>query len=966
MRKIFTLILLQAAAFSLFAQKQNSGSIKGRLADTASKQVLSEATISVIDIKDSSTVAYTVSDTKAAFEIQGLERGDFRLIISFQGYEPIKKEFTLSAEKPSADFGTFYMKRASTLLAEVIVERPPVMIKKDTVEFNAGSFKTKPNATAEDLLKKLPGVQVEKDGTVKAQGEQIQKVYVDGKEFFGTDPKLATKNITADMVESVQVYDDMSDQARFTKIDDGSRQKTINIKLKKDKKKGYFGRATVGAGSDGRYENSLSFNRFNGNSQLSFLAGLNNTNKQGFSFSDVISMMGGFGSRNTTGGGGGGGMQVIGGNRGGGGLSIPGVGTGSNGITRSWNAGVNYRNSFGTKVEMSGSYFYSNTSTETRQNNFRQSFFQNDSLTFTNQDKFSKNDNENHRFNLRVEYKIDSMNSILYTPSFTIQNSESFSNDTSSTVAESPAQKYLALSSKNRNQNERDGLSLNNNLLYRRRLNKIGRTFTLGINNSINNSDGLGFVQSPITFFRPDGSIFRFTDLNQQTTQDTKSNNNTISSSYTEPIGKNKIVELNYAYANNQSTSDRKAYDFNQGSGKYDQLNKPLTNYFENSFISNRLGANFRLQQTKYNFQLGGAAQFATQENFSNRNVNGKDTVVTTRQTFTNFFPTANFTYNYSRTKTLRINYRGRTNTPTVSQLQDVPDVSDPLYIRTGNALLKQEFSHNFNMGYNTFNFVSFRFFSANINFSTTGNKIVNSIDTAGKGVQLIKPVNLDGAYTFSAFVTNGIPIRNKKLKGANIANINLTTILNKNRDISLLNKLKNITDNLLLTQTAAFNYNYKEKLDMGVSASITYNNVKYSISSTPDATYFSQTYSVDFTYTFKKGIVAATDFDYFINSGRAEGYNQNIPMWNASLAKQLFKKKNGELKFSVFDILKQNQSISRSIGDNYIADTRTQVIQRYFLLSFMININKGGMQQNQMRMPGMFRRSTNNLRVVN
>jgi hypothetical protein len=228
---LLTTVLLFIVALAAEAQKPVNGTIRGKLIDSVGKQSLAEATVSVLDKKDSSAISFTVANNKGAFEIKDLEEGEYRLLITFQGFKNISKLFNITKEKYVVDFDNIYMERASTMLQEVIVEAAPITIKKDTVEFNANAFKTKPNASAEDLLKKLPGVQVEKDGTIKAQGEQVQKVYVDGKEFFGNDPKLATKNLTADMVESVQVFDDMSDQAKFTKIDDGSRSKTINIKL---------------------------------------------------------------------------------------------------------------------------------------------------------------------------------------------------------------------------------------------------------------------------------------------------------------------------------------------------------------------------------------------------------------------------------------------------------------------------------------------------------------------------------------------------------------------------------------------------------------------------------------------------------------------------------------------------------------------------------------------------------------
>ena len=271
MRKVYFLLslLLLGICPGLMAQTKISGSIKGKLADSVKKESMAKATVTVMNPKDSSVVTYTMANEKGEFEIKDLEAGLYKLMVSFQGFDTWSRNFMISKDFPTVNLNTIYMDRKGTTLQEVVVEGPPILIKKDTVEFKADAFKVKPNANAEDILKKLPGVQVDKDGNVTAQGENVQKVYVDGKEFFGTDPKLATKNITADMIESIQVFDDMSDQAKFTKMDDGSRAKTINIKLKKDKNKGIFGRALAAGGDQGRYEGNLSLNKFNGNQRLS-------------------------------------------------------------------------------------------------------------------------------------------------------------------------------------------------------------------------------------------------------------------------------------------------------------------------------------------------------------------------------------------------------------------------------------------------------------------------------------------------------------------------------------------------------------------------------------------------------------------------------------------------------------------------------------------------------------------------
>ncbi len=382
MKKTLLLFLLVLFFSSLLRAQKADGNIKGKLVDTSAKQALSDATVSLLNAKDSSLVTFTLTNKQGVFEIKGLETGSYNLLITLQGYQSIKKLISVTANNNQIDLGEVPVHKEYKTLSEVVVNtEPPVVIKEDTVQFNTSAFKTKPNATVEDLLKKLPGVEVDKDGNVTSQGEQIQKVYVDGKEFFGTDPKLATKNLTADMVESVQVFDDMSDQAKFTHIDDGSKQKAINLKIKKDRNKGIFGRALAGYGDQGRYEGNLSLNKFNASERVSVLANVNNINKQGFSFSDIISSMGGFGGfgggggggRGGKGGGGGGGFGGGGGGFGGGGGGNI-ISTGPTGISKTISSGLNYTNEW-NKLRFTGSYFYSNSDNKQQQNTFRQTFY---------------------------------------------------------------------------------------------------------------------------------------------------------------------------------------------------------------------------------------------------------------------------------------------------------------------------------------------------------------------------------------------------------------------------------------------------------------------------------------------------------------------------------------------------------------------------------------------------------------
>lgn len=964
--KLLTLVIFTLLTFHVALAQNKAGSIKGKVFDAANRQPLPSATITVVTKDDSTAAGYAVADKTGVFEIKNLPVGSYIVGITFTGYGQVIKDINITAARPVINLDTIKLKTDTTMLASVVVMQPPIIINKDTVEFMARSFKTKPNATVEDLLKKLPGVEVDKDGNITAQGEAITKIYVNGKEFFTNDPKLASKNLTAELVESIQVFDDMSDQAKFTHIDDGSRTRTINIKLRKDRSKGIFGRTNIGAGSSDRYEGSTSFNKFNDIAQLSILGGANNVNHLGFTSNDLISSIGGMTS--ITGGGGGGGLRNRngggGGGRGGGGRAPARPASASttstnnssapNGNTESWNGGFNFRDQIGTKLQIAGNYFISHTTTINRGNSYQQNKFPNDSASYVADTNYNMNSSLSHRIGMRIEYTIDSMNSLLMTPVFSAQHSTSEYDDSSLTRSVNPTLSYTAIKAQNTRMNERDGWSVNNNLLFRHRFKKLGRTFTIGWTTTANKSNGSGNNLSPYYFYNPeDTTSYFFQDVRRQNDQSTHAFNNTISTSFTNMVGSTGLWEVNYAYSNNKSVSDKNTYDYNLISGKYDNIDSSQTNNFENSFISSRLGTNFRVRKEKYDFQLGGAVQFAQIKSDSYREITGKDSLLSQR--YTNFFPNASFNYNLGTRKSLRFNYRGNTVAPSINQLQDIPDETTNILSWTiGNPKLKQEFDHTINFSYNTFNLSNFLYLNINLQGTLSTNKIVSFIDSAKNSGLFVpdslknytiytKPINLNGSGNVSLGGTIGIPLKKVATGKRSPINLNLSTTARYARNVSMYNQQLNVTYTSSLTERINYNMNVKEKLDITANAAFSYNNNRNNLTTTLNNTYFTQEYTFDISYIFFKNLEVSSDFDDLINAGLATGFNQSVPLWNASAAYLLFKKKNGEIRFSVYDILNQNKSITRTTTSTYIRDTYTQVLQRFFLVSFMYNLNRFG-----------------------
>ena len=954
MKKLLSLLSL--VFLISFANAQSVATVKGILIDSLNKQSLKDASIVVLAASDSSLEVFTLAKADGSFIINNAPFGEMLVQVKFQGYEPFSKKIIFSAKNSQVDLGKIYLKQAANDLGNVTVTQSPVQMKKDTVEFTASAFKTKPNAVAEDLLKKIPGIQVDKDGGIKAQGETVQRVLVDGKRFFGDDPKMATRNLPPDIIDKIQVFDAASDQSAFTGFDDGNRVKTINITTRKDKRKGYFGRAALGAGAnsdDALYDNNINISKFNGDQQITFTGQANNVNKQNFSVQDMLGSLGGGGFGGGGGGGGrggGGGGATMGG---GGGL----LGTGGGGgIVKTLAAGLNYKDNWGTKTQFSGSYFYNDQTTNRDQNSLTENLVtgSTDSSIFSKQVQSSVTNNKNHRINFNIETNFDTSNTLIIRPNISFQNTHSETFQTTS----STRGKITSLNSSRVNSG-RDNQGINGSLeaTFRHRFAKKGRTYSIGLNSSYNTNDGSGSNWSQNQYNLPSRSYTDTLDQIYTTNRDGKNNSATLS--YTEPIGKNKQLEFNYNISSNINNSGRATLGYNKATSNYDIAVPNLSNIFENTFNANRFTLNYRIQNAKYNFSIGSGLQVG---DLVSKNIS---TNVNLKQHFVNLFPSANFRYDFTKSKNMRFFYNGRTSQPSADQLQPVIDNSNPLLIRTGNPNLKQQFSHSFRLLYNSFDMFSQKIVFATLSGSFIENDIQNSTTISGGGVQTIKPVNLSGTYNINGFFNYGFPIKKPK------SNLNLMANVSRNQTQTLVNSVSNFTRNTNLGGTISWTTNIKEGFDMNFSSNSNLTMARYTLQPQQNGDFFSQTVSTEATIYSKSGWVLSTDFDYIYNAGRSEGFNTSIPLWNASLSKQMLKNKAGELKFYVFDLLNQNISISRNVTSNYIQDLQTRVLKRYFMISFTYNLRKFGAAQGpqnpmmrMMQMPGAERQMNNMMRT--
>lgn len=938
MKKYIILILFSGMVVSTALGQKFS--VKGQVTDTLSSP-LPSSTIMLLNPKDSSLVNFGVSDLKGFFEIKNVNKGEYLLKITFVGYANYARRFTTPADAsvPIIELGKIKMAPLTRQLDEVVVkgEKNPVTVKKDTIEFNAGSFKTKTNATVEDLLKVMPGMEVETDGTVRAQGEQVQRVTVDGREFFGRDPKLATRNLPADAIDKVQVFDRKSDNAQFTGIDDGQREKTINLELKEEKRNGAFGNLMGGVGTDDRFTASGSVNRFGKGKQVSFLGMGNNINEQGFSIGDFMNFSGGTQAMAS----GGGGTRTITINSGGGSNnSGPSVNTGGrqSGIMTNYAGGVNYNKDLSKDTKLTSSYFYNHLDRDISTDLTRTNFLPDESLNnVLNQLSKQLSSNNNHRGTLMIDHNIDSANTLRLTANASYSESEQ------NTLSQGETRKLSDNSLLNENLRttftEQNALSLNSGLLWRHRFAKKGRSMTtnLSLGLSSTNSDGTLNTANKVYNQTPGEQLVEQT--NTQTT-DNQSVGTTVS--YIEPLGGRKYLEANYNFQTNSNDVNREVFDVNSGTP---QFNTQLSNNYTSNYIYNRPGLNFKMNREKYSITAGASYQMTSLKG----DLISRDTTID--RTFENLLPSVRFNYDFSSTKHLRIDYETSMQEPTILQLQPVVDNSDPLNIYVGNPGLVPAYVHRINANFTAFNPARFINFFSFITASYTRNAIVNSQTTDPVTyARITQPVNVSSAKNLNVNLNGGFPI--KKLN----SRFNIGPIASISESISILNREENNVRGKTLGGFVRYNYTYKEFVIIDLSANLSHQETKYDFS-TPDQQYFNQTYRAEMNLNFLKKYAFNTSYDYLIYTNTTNNFNETIPFLNLSISRFVMKNNAGELKLGVNNLLDQSNSVSQSSGENYIQQQTMNNLGRYYMVSFTYALNKhlnpmgGGRQGGGMRM---------------
>lgn len=915
MKYIFTFFIFFSA--HVFAQKTIP--VRG-IVKTEDDKKMSGASVTLhyIGAKDSMK---TISDSKGIFYFPGVRPAKVRITISFIGYSTLKSYYDYTMATGQQIIADIVMFPGNKLLENITLESNKVQIKEDTVSYKIDSTMYRANDNVEEVLKKLPGVQVDKSGNVTAQGKQVSKVKVNGKDFFSGDVTTATRELNADMVDRIQVIDDYGDQAAFTGIKDGDPSKTLNIELKKDRNKGYFGNMSAGAGTDKRYMGSVSVNKFDNTRQLSVLGNINNTNASTFNFGslgNMGSMVGGM-------------VKSMGIGRGGAGVgSLLGNSGGNDGVGTTKSIGLNYRDEWSKKVSAYGSYSFSQKATTTMRDITQQNIFQ-DNISTNIQKSRDYTISSNHRFTFNIEYRIDSFNYLKFNPSVSYRKSEG-DNITGFTFLGNNGIKNNDGTTTDKTKSSSPNIS--GSLLFNHRFAKRGRTLSLNFNAGKSSTEATADYENLSTYYMQNGSTID-TNLYQIITQDNNNHNYGFRASYIEPLSKTRSVELNYAYNKQLTGNDRENYEVDPATNNKSYIDS-LSNIYENVYTTNKFGINFRTNEKKYNYAIGLGIQPAT---IRSNSVTAKNNF---SQDILNYYPVIRFAYNFSKSRSLNVNYNGSSSQPNYSQLQPVYDYSNPQYITVGNPNLKPEFSNSISIRYNNFDFITGDVFFGNIMASFTNDKIVNNTVNRGFGVQETQYLNSDGYYYLSGFYNISKPIMNRRFV------FNLGGNITYNNNISFINSLKNSGKNFLAGQRLTVDVKIKKWLESSAGINYSLSNTRYSllkeINSNTSALNLNHSSRLFLPYD----VVLSYDVDKTINTGYADNVNSDPLIINSTMEKQFLKRKSASLKLQAIDLLNENTNISRTVTGSAITDSRTNKLGRYFMLSFVYRLNKFSGQQPQ------------------
>ena len=916
MRKPLLVLLLTALSQFIFAQS----AIKGSVSDSLEKKKLGKAVVALIKKSDSTLSVHTRTTPEGNFILPKVQPGTYYLMITYPKFIDFL-DLVEVADK-DIDLGNFSMIPRSALLENVIVSQNiAIRMKGDTIEYKADSFKVAEGASVKELLRKLPGMQVDKNGRVIAHGQAVEKVLVDGEEFFSDDPAVVIENLRADAIDKVQSYDKKSDQSEFTGVDDGTRSKTLNLVLKDDKKKGLLGKLVVGGGNNERYSEEAMLNYFKGKKKFSIYGIASNTGRTGLGWQDRGNFGGGtdFGDAEVE--------------MGAGFIMINSDGDDDfndwqsdyydEGIPRTIKAGAHASNKWNAdKQSANGNYSLKDMKVNAIGSSLRK-FILPDSSYYSRENHNNKTIQREQLFNGTFDIKLDSASSLRFKMNGRIDSKDQSSfNNTQSENEE------LQLVNRNRRTNETnaDNKVFLGSVLWRQKLKKKGRTFSLSASYKNANRNSDGFLFSETDFFDNNGNIFLRDTIDQYKTNTSRASTWNSKMVYTEPVGKKGVLEFNYTMNHMASTSDRKSFD--KANGKYEDLNPIFSNNYGLRNFVNSAGMKYQFNSKKLTVNVGsnvGGARYRQLDS------TGKQV----RQlNYTNLFPTGRFTYRFSPQRNFNLNYSGSPQAPGIDQVQPIRENNNPLFIIVGNPELEQAFRHNISMFFTDFKLLTGRSIWIHGSFQPVQNAIVSS-QVIDKGVTTQQYVNASGNYNYQFYGSYGFKIPKTEI------NTGINTSASGGRNVNWINGVRNVNRFSSYGAGISLSHYKEEKYDVSMNAEFNYNRSLSNVN--PDVNdFWGQQHNIRFNWFITKKFNAGTEANFYLRE-KTDAFtgDNNFTVWDAYLAYKIFKKRNGIFRLEVKDILKQRRGFDRSFNNNVLFERQYNMLGRYAMLSFTWNFTK-------------------------
>ncbi len=924
--KVILILFLSLFFCPAFLFAQNGFSVKGVALDSVEHVKLANTSVAVLNAKDSTLISFTRSAEDGSFLIKGLNKGKFILLMSYPGYADYVEHFNLDSNKTERNFSNINLRLKERLLKEVLIKgtAAAIKIKGDTTEFNAAAYTIQPNAKVEDLLKQLPGIQVDKDGKITAQGQAVNKVLVDGEEFFGDDPTLVTKNIRGDMVDKVQLYDKKSDQAAFTGIDDGKKTKTINIKLKEDKKSGVFGKAEVGGGTNKYYQSQVLFNAFKAKQKFSVYGTMGNNSRIGLGWEDNQK----YGSSDNLQFGDSGEIYITGGNSDDldsfdgryNGQGIPTARTGGMHYDNKWD---NDKKSINTNFKI-GSINIDGTSENLTQNSLPENIL---------------NSSSNQAFhNYMFRQKLDAVYQVKLDTSsnlkLSIDGTQKSSTTNNSYTSSGQRNDTLINNSTRQLSNKVDQKAINASAFYTRKFKKIGRTISFNISESYSESEAKGFLNSNIRFYNLRQQQDSVQIIDQYKTNDLKSFALNTNLTYSEPFSKTFAIVVNYGVGINNSSADRKSFN-SSSPGNYNALVDSLSSNYKLKEFSNQAGAIFNYKKGKTIINFGtrvSDVQFHQVDEYTSNSLD---------RNFINWAPQASYQYRFSQQKSLRINYNGNTTQPSLDQIQPLRVNTDPLNIILGNPDLRPSFTNNFNINYNSYKVITGQYIYLYGNYAFTTNPIISDVNASPiTGKSTSQYLNLPDKQTSNFYFGANFSRKLQKL------DINTGLGINANGNIyyNLVNNELNMTKSYTYNPTININKYKEKKYDFYLSGGPTYtisaSSLQPLINNNGSGFKADGQFNVYLPGKFQIGSYSSYEYQ-----SKTQSFNQDFSrvLINAFIIKSFLKTDNLKLELWGNDLLNQNVGFSRSAMANLITQNSYTTIKRYFMFTISYDFTKMG-----------------------